>query len=76
MLFYKPEYFLLFLPIVLILFYRSKFLGVNFKYILIISSLIFYSYWNLNYLPLIVTIIVSNYFLALLIIKKKKYLAI
>jgi D-alanyl-lipoteichoic acid acyltransferase DltB (MBOAT superfamily) len=76
MLFYKPEYFLLFLPVVLILFFRSKFLGVNFKYILIISSLIFYSYWNLNYLPLIVIIIISNYFLALLIIKKKKYLAI
>ena len=74
MLFYKPVYFLLFLPIVLILFYRSKFLVIDFKYILIISSLVFYSYWNPNYLPLIIIIIFSNYFLAKLIIEKKKYL--
>ena len=76
MLFYSPIYLFLFLPFVIIFYFKS-----NLKYkkkLLIFFSAIFYSYWNIYFLPIIIFSIFTNYILAKKIlndpINKKNYL--
>ena len=73
MLFFEPIYIFAFFPLVLIFFYFSnnKF---DIKVLLIIFSLLFYSYWNLNYIFLLLLFVLSNFFFGKLLIKKKKKL--
>ena len=63
MLFYSPEYFLLFFPFVLILFFKSKEFNFDYKILLILTSIFFYAYWNYYYLPVIIFILVINFYI-------------
>ena len=61
MLFFEPIYIFLFLPLILFfLFSKNKY---DLKILLIISSLVFYSYWNINYVPLLLLFVFSNFIL-------------
>ena len=62
MLFYSQVYLFAFLPIVLFLFYFNKFIKIDHRYVLIFCSIIFYSWWNIYYLPLIIFSITINYY--------------
>ena len=75
MLFHSSQYLLYFLPIVFFLYY-FKYKKFQFPNILTLSiaSVIFYSAWNIFFLPLIIFIIISNYYLNKILIKNKKYL--
>ena len=75
MLFHSSQYLIYFLPIVFFLYY-FKFNNFQFPKILILSlaSIVFYSAWNIFFLPLILFIIFSNYFFYKLLIKKKNVL--
>ena len=69
MLFNSPEYILLFLPLVLLIYFglnRYRLIAAG-KVWLVLSSLFFYSYWNPIYLPLIAVSIVVNFGLGLAI---------
>ena len=68
--FYKSEYLFIFLPIALLLYFFSKKIHLNHKYILIFLSCFFYSFWNINFLPLILFSVIINFFIASKIIKK------
>lgn len=63
MLFNSYEFILLFLPLMLTIYFLIKRQGYHnpAKAWLIIGSLIFYSWWNIKYLPLILTSILVNY---------------
>jgi alginate O-acetyltransferase complex protein AlgI len=78
MLFYTKEFILFFLPITLIFYYFAFRYNLCKKIILILLSLIFYSWWNIYYLPLIFFSILVNYSLGKKIkhtvIKKKIFL--
>lgn len=79
MLFNSSEFLFIFLPFVLFVYFSLIFLNIKKKNILIfisISSLIFYSYWNIYHLPLIIFSIFINYWFAKKIIlnPKKNYL--
>ena len=63
MLFYTKEFILLFFPITLFLYFFVSRFGFCKKTILIILSLIFYSWWNIYYLPLILFSIFINFLL-------------
>jgi alginate O-acetyltransferase complex protein AlgI len=70
LLFNSFEFILFFLPIALFGYYALNYFnlfGVS-KIWVIISSLFFYAYSNINYLPLILTSVVINYFFSYLII--------
>ena len=75
MLFHSSQYLLYFLPIVFFLYY-FKYKKFQFPNILTLSiaSVVFYSAWNIFFLPLIIFIIISNYYLNKILIKNKKYL--
>jgi len=75
-LFYSQVYLFTFLPIVLFLFYFNKFTKIDYKYTLIICSIIFYSWWNIYYLPLIILSIIINYYFckALITFEQNKFL--
>jgi len=75
MLFHSSQYLIYFLPIVFFLYY-FKFNNFQFPKILTLSlaSIVFYSAWNIFFLPLILFIIFSNYFFYKLLIKKKNIL--
>ena len=75
MLFHSSQYLIYFLPIVFFLYY-FKFNNFEFPKILTLSlaTIIFYSAWNIFFLPLILFIIFSNYFFYKLLIKKKNVL--
>ena len=62
MLFYSQVYLFIFLPTVLFLFNFNKFTKIDHRYILIVCSIIFYSWWNIYYLPLIILSIIINYY--------------
>ncbi|WP_226670483.1 MBOAT family O-acyltransferase [Metabacillus litoralis] len=65
MLFNSFEYIFLFLPIVTFIYFylnKKRLLYVS-KLWLLLSSLFFYSWWNVSYLPLIVISILLNYFI-------------
>lgn len=64
MLFFSPLYIFIFLPLCIYLyfiFFKNIFYK---KLILLIFSVIFYSYWNINYLPLIIFSIVINFWIS------------
>jgi len=69
--FYKPEYLFIFLPTALLLYFFSKKIHLNHKYILILLSCFFYSFWNINFLPLILFSVIVNFFIGGKIIKNK-----
>ena len=80
MLFNSLGYLFIFLPILLLIYYASK-LKLNYiKITIIIFGLFFYSFWNINFLPILVFSIIVNYFIAKKIQNeitgKKKYLLI
>ena len=63
MLFYSLSYLFFFLPITLIIFFYGDKFKIEKKTILIIASIFFYSWWNIYYLPVILTSILINYYL-------------
>jgi alginate O-acetyltransferase complex protein AlgI len=79
-LFHSNIFILYFFPLTLLLFFISNRIKFDSKIILILASLFFYSWWNINYLPLIILSIFINFFLGKKIQKsqnnKKKFLLI
>ncbi len=80
MLFHSNIFILYFFPLTLLLLFISSKIKFDSKIILILASLFFYSWWNINYLPLIILSILINFFLGKKIQKsknnKKKFLVI
>ena len=80
MLFHSNIFILYFFPLTLLLLFISSKIKFDSKIILILASLFFYSWWNINYLPLIILSILINFFLGKKIQKsknnKKKFLII
>ena len=80
MLFHTTVYFFLFLPIVFFLYFLLCKIKPSYThYLLIISGLIFYAYWNIYLTPIIIVSIITNYLFAKKILNssevyKKKYL--
>lgn len=81
MLFHSPIYLIIFLPLVVIFYYKlNKFLKIDNRIVLGTFGLIFYSWWNVYLAPLIVISILFNYYISNLIIinqdriKKKRLL--
>ena len=73
MLFNSLEYIFIFLPFTLIFYYillGTKKVTAS-KVLLILSSLFFYAFWNVKYLPILVLSILINYFFGNLLIKQK-----
>jgi len=82
MLFNSYEYIFIFLPVSLIIYFllnRVK-LTLASKIWLVITSLFFYGWWNLKYIPLIIGSILFNYMIGMILLKKvasnpiKKYI--
>lgn len=73
MLFFEPIYIFLFFPLVLIFFYFSE-NKYDLKILLIIFSLLFYSYWNIKYVPLLLLFVFSNFIFGKLLLKNSKKL--
>lgn len=74
MIFSSPEFIFAFLPITLLVYFllnRFKFLYFG-KLWLVAASLYFYSYWSLNYLPLMLGSILVNYSLGVQLAKGAK----
>jgi len=69
MLFNSFEFLFVFLPIVFFLYFylNKKRLTVASKSVLVVSSLFFYSWWNILYLPLILSSILVNYLIGSLL---------
>ncbi|SFV53543.1 Probable poly(beta-D-mannuronate) O-acetylase [hydrothermal vent metagenome] len=78
MLFNSYEFIFLFLPLTFFIYFylNSKKLTILSKVFLIISSLFFYSWWNIIYLPLILLSIIFNFFVGEYIYNKKSLLYI
>lgn len=72
MIFSSPEFIFLFLPIVFaVYFLLNKFrLPYASKIWLVLASLYFYSYWSLNYLPLMLGSIAFNYTLGIMLARQ------
>lgn len=65
MLFHNPVYLLIFLPLVFCIYFIIPKTKINTRlYVLIISGIIFYSYWNYKFAPLIIFSILINYLLS------------
>ena len=64
MLFNSFEYIFIFLPTLLFIYYYLNFKLKLLKITLVIFGLFFYSYWNINFLPILLTSILVNYFFA------------
>jgi D-alanyl-lipoteichoic acid acyltransferase DltB (MBOAT superfamily) len=77
-LFNSYEFIFIFLPLTFFIYFylNSKKLTTISKAFLVFSSLLFYSWWNINYLPLILISIGVNFFLGEYIYKKKSLLII
>ncbi len=77
MLFNSYEFIFLFLPISFFIYFylNHKRLVIASKTWLVFSSLFFYSWWNITYLPLLLVSIVVNYTIAGMMLEydKKKY---
>ena len=63
MLFNSPEFIFLFLPVSFFIYFYllKKRLIIGAKGFLVLSSLFFYSWWNINYLPIILISMLFNY---------------
>jgi len=77
-LFNSYEFIFIFLPITFFIYFylNSKRLITLSKAFLILSSLFFYSWWNISYLPLILISLVFNFFVGEYIYNKKYLLSI
>ena len=73
MLFNSFQYFLIFLPASVALYYSTLyFLGqLPSKVILVTASLFFYGFWNYTYLPLLITSIIVNYAIGIILLKNQ-----
>lgn len=73
MLFNSYEFILLYLPFTLFVYYRAaKYFGNSCaKNFLIFMSLVFYSYWDIDNLPILLTSIIVNYIFGHLLSQKK-----
>ena len=76
MLFNSYEFIFLFLPITFALYFylQKKYLTQTSKAFLVLASLFFYSWWNINYLPLILFSMLFNYSIGKRLIKKRNKL--
>ena len=74
MLFNSYEFIFIFLPITFFIYFflLKKRLVIWAKSFLVFSSLFFYSWWNIIYLPLIMGSMLFNYFIGNSLAKKKK----
>lgn len=74
MLFNSYEYIFFFLPVVFFIYFylNSKRLTEEAKGFLVLSSLFFYSWWNVAYLPIILSSMVVNYAVGRSFIKERK----
>ena len=73
MLFHSQIFLFIFLPSVFCAYFlANKLTKIDTKIILIISGLIFYSWWNIYLSPLIIISIFLNYFLSKLLINNKE----
>ena len=74
MLFNSFEFIFLFLPIVFFIYFylNKKKLVTTSKIFLVLSSLFFYSWWNIVYLPLILLSMIFNFTIGKLILKNKE----
>ncbi|XPV69607.1 MAG: MBOAT family O-acyltransferase [Halarcobacter sp.] len=74
MLFNSYEFIFIFLPLTFFVYFylNSKRLTEISKGFLVVSSLFFYSYWNVAYLPLILISMVFNYVIGNTLSKKKE----
>ena len=74
MLFNSYEFIFAFLPITFFIYFylNSKRLIIASKAFLVFSSLFFYSYWNITYLPLILGSILFNYVIGNILNKSNK----
>lgn len=74
MLFNSYQFIFIFLPIMFLIYFylNSKRLTTVAKVFLLLGSLFFYSWWNINYLPLILLSIVFNYLLSDVLVTKKE----
>ena len=74
MIFNSLEFIFLFLPIsFFVYFYLNKKKLTNLATIfLVFASLIFYSWWNIIYLPLILISVAINYFFSIFILRSSK----
>ena len=63
MLFNSYEFIFIFLPLTFLFYYSfNKYLSQNYaKGFLALSSLFFYSWWNIMYLPLLLVSIIFNF---------------
>jgi alginate O-acetyltransferase complex protein AlgI len=74
MLFNSPYYIFAFLPITLILYFllnRLSYTSIA-KIWLVLASLFFYGYWNVNYLILIIASMLVNFFIGYMLHKTRK----
>lgn len=71
MLFYNPIYLFIFFPLVIYFYYNFGSKKINRKVYLIFFSLIFYSYWEIKFLPIIIFSVLLNFSLYILITKLK-----
>ncbi len=75
MLFNSYEFICIFLPLTFFIYFylnKRKLIEVS-KVWLVLSSLFFYSWWNIVYLPLIISSIFINYFVGKILFSCKKY---
>jgi alginate O-acetyltransferase complex protein AlgI len=72
-LFHSNIFILYFFPLTIFFFFVSNKIKLDGKVILIIASLFFYSWWNINYLPLIILSILVNFFLGKKIQKSQNH---
>ncbi|EOC5813783.1 MBOAT family protein [Cronobacter turicensis] len=72
MIFSSPEFIFLFLPIVFAVYFLLNKLRVPYasKTWLVLASLFFYSYWSLDYLPLMLGSIAFNYTLGIMLARQ------
>lgn len=82
MIFNSYEYIFLFLPLTFFIYFylNSKKLALASKGFLVFSSLFFYSWWNILYLPIILSSMLFNYIIGNILCKKnyksKQYILI
>jgi len=74
LLFNSYQFIFIFLPIMFLIYFylNSKRFTTVAKVFLLLGSLFFYSWWNINYLPLILLSIVFNYLLSDALVTKKE----
>ena len=78
MLFNSYEFILLFLPITFSIYFYLNYRDMNgiAKLFLVFSSLFFYSWWNIKYLPIILFSILFNFILGNFFLKKRDKIAL